>query len=361
MRWNWQLLNWPHFTFNSDTIDQRERDFLLSVGHSAGYLKTIDKPDYRRFIVEILSLEGVESAKIEGEILNRESLQSSIKRNFGLQSPPKRVTDKEAGMAKLLCTVYESFAEPLTHEMLWQWHDLLFNQPGGYRTHTKLMQIVSNRLDALHVFFEAPPSTQIFDEMSAFIHWFNAPEPGSILAKAAIAHVYFESIHPFEDGNGRIGRVLSEKILSQGMKRPILIAMSKGLEKRKKDYYASLELCNRTLEVTAWVDFFSSMIVSAHQESMNWLHFLIGKSKILGRLSSLINDRQMKALLRMFEEGPSGFKGGLSAQNYLSITKTTRATATRDLNDLVEKGALTKTGELKHTRYHLKISGDLNF
>jgi Fic family protein len=362
MPWNWELPDWPKFNYDPDQISQLERQFLLAVGSAFAYLKTIDKQDYNRFIVEILSLEGVESSRIEGEILDRESLQSSIQQHFELRTNRKKEADKESRMAELLCTVYESFDKPLTHEMLWEWHSMLFKDSsmtdcGKYRTHAEPMRIVSHRYDSPKIFFEAPPSARVFHEMAVFIDWFNSTNnSGPILGRAAIAHIYFESIHPFEDGNGRIGRVLSEKILSQGVGRPVLIAISKMLEKRKKEYYSALEKCNRTLEVQNWVEFFSSVILQAHEESMSLLYFLIEKSKMLNALSGQINLRQEKVLLRMFEEGPNGFKGGLSAENYISITKTTRATATRDLTDLVEKGALVKTGELRHTRYRLNLA-----
>lgn len=362
MPWNWELPDWPKFTYDPDKISQMEKQFLLGVGSAFAYLKTIDEQEYNRFTVEILSLEGLESSRIEGEILDRESLQSSIKQHFGLQALQKQEANKESRIAQLLCNVYESFEKPLTHEMLWQWHSMLFKDSssiadrGKYRTHAESMQIVSNHYDSPRVFFEAPPSARVFHEMNAFIDWFNSTRgSGSILGRAATAHVYFESIHPFEDGNGRIGRVLVEKVLSQAVGGPILIAVSKMLEKRKKEYYSALERCNRTMEVQQWVEFFSSVILQAHEESMQLLYFLIEKSKMLNTLSGQINPRQTKVLLRMFAEGPSGFKGGLSAENYIAITKTTRATATRDLTDLVEKGALVKTGELRHTRYRLNL------
>lgn len=363
MPWNWQLPEWPKFQFNPDRIAQLERQFLLSTGSAFAYLKTINEEEYNRFIVEILSLEGLESSRIEGEILDRESLQSSIKKHFGLQSIQRHKGDKESRMAELLCNVYETFDEALTHEMLWKWHAMLFKDSstitdwGKYRTHEEPMQIVSNRYDAPRVFFEAPPSSKIAHEMKDFINWFNSSQgSGSILGRAAIAHIYFECIHPFEDGNGRIGRVLVEKIFSQEVGRPILIAISKILEKRKKEYYAALEKCNQILEVQDWVEFFAESVLQAQEESMSLLFFLIEKSKMLSALSGQINSRQMKALLRMFAEGPNGFRGGLSAENYIAITKTTRATATRDLTDLVEKGALVKTGELRYTRYRLNLS-----
>ncbi len=356
MPWNWELPDWPKFTYNSDSLGELERRFLLGVGSFCAYLKTIDQQEYKRFVVEILSSEGVESAKIEGENLDRESLQSSIQRHFGLGTSSKKEGNKEAGMADLLYHVYEFFDKPLTHEMLYLWHSMLFEDLGKYRTHKEPMQIVSNRSNAPRVFFEAPPSERIFHEMERFINWFNSKNAsGSILGRAAIAHVYFESIHPFEDGNGRIGRVLVEKILSESVHRPVLIAISKMLEKRKKEYYAALEKCNRTLDVQEWVEFFASVIIEAYEESMSLLNFLIQKAKMLESLSGKINPRQTKVLLRMFAEGPRGFKGGLSAENYITITKVARATATRDLTDLVEKGALIKTGELRYTRYSLNL------
>ena len=362
MPWNWELPDWPRFIDDPAQIMEIEKQFLLGMGSAVAYLKTISESEYRGFIVEILSLEGLESSRIEGEILDRESLQSSIKHHFGLQSPLKRGGDQESRMAELLCRVYDSFGEPLTHEMLFEWHSILFKgsshiaECGKYRSHEEPMQIVSNRSDSPKVFFEAPPSSKIPHEMAVFIDWFNSEDKAlSLLERAAITHVYFESIHPFEDGNGRIGRVLVEKILSRGVGRPVLIAISKKLEKQKKAYYAALELCNRTLEVQHWVNFFAQVILEAHKESMSLLYFLIEKAKLLNSLSHQINERQTKVLLRMFEEGPDGFKGGLSAEKYIAITKTSRATATRDLADLVEKGALLKTGELRYTRYTLNL------
>lgn len=362
MPWNWELPNWPKFSYNSEQISKKDRKFLLSIGSAFAFLKNIEEREYNQFVVEILSWEGLESSRIEGEILDRESFQSSVKQHFGLNTKQKQEANKESRMATLLCDVYESFNKPLTHKMLWQWHNRLFKDQahivdcGRYRTHTEPMQIISSRYDSPRVFFEAPPSVQIQDEMTAFVHWFNTPnESESILGRAAIVHVYFESIHPFEDGNGRIGRVLVEKVLSQAVERPVLIAVSKVLEKRKKEYYAALERCNRTLEIGEWVEFFADVVLQAQEESMSFLYFLIEKSKMLMAMSGKLNQRQEKVLLRMFAEGLGGFKGGLSAENYIAITKTSRATATRDLIDLVQKAVLIKTGELRHTRYWLNI------
>lgn len=360
MVWNWQLPTWPTFRYDPQNILEWERKFLLDVGRGFAIKKSIKEDDYQPFLIEMLTQEGTGSSSIEGEILERESLQSSIKAHFGLKSSRKIENKKEFRMAEILCSVYESFKQPLSHEMLLNWHSKLFKDQleiddrGAYRTHQEPMQIVSNRYGHSHIFFEAPPSFRVQSEMESFIQWFNSSiDTKLILERASIAHLYFENIHPFEDGNGRIGRLLVEKVLSQGVGEPIVIAVSKVLEKRKKDYYSALERCNRTLEVDHWIEFFSNVILQAQKESLDLLSFLMEKSRLMSDLSGQLNPRQEKVLIRIFAEGPSGFKGGLSAENYLSIANTSRATATRDLNDLVEKKALIKTGELRHTRYWL--------
>lgn len=362
MQWNWQLKEWPNFSFDPDKIADKERQFLLNIGGTIADTQSINAADRLNFIIEILSEEGLTSSKIEGEFLERESLRSSLKKHFGLSPSSTKIGDKEARMASLLIDVFNTYDAPLTHEMLKKWHALLFDgdsraiEIGAYRSHEEPMQIVSNRLDAQNVYFEAPPSKQVPDEMTRFIEWFNHTRRSSgVLNRAAIAHLYFESIHPFEDGNGRIGRALIEKALSQGVGKKIPIALSKVIEKRKKEYYNSLERCNRTLEVQPWVDFFAEVVLEAERGAKELCHFLLEKAKLLSRLSGTMNIRQEKVLLRMFQEGPKGFKGGLSAENYLAITKTSRATATRDLEKLVEWGALKKTGELRHTRYWLNF------
>lgn len=360
MLWNWQLADWPKFWYSSDTIATKEKEFLVAFGSASAYLKSISKQDYTQFIVEILSEEGKDSSRIEGEILDRESLQSSIRKHFGLHVD-LRAQDKEARMAELLCDVYESFSEPLTHETLWRWHSILFNrnsqiEHGAYRSHKEPMQIVSRRYDLPRIYFEAPPSEKVFEEMERFLDWMNAPIGAeTLLGRVAIAHIYFESIHPFEDGNGRIGRALVEKMFSKYLKRPTLIAVSKTLDARKKEYYNFLGTCNRSLDATAWVAFFADAVMQAQADSMRLLNFLLNKSKMCSALSGRLNPRQEKALLRMFEEGPDGFVGGMSAEKYIAITKTSRATASRDLAELVDMGAFTKTGQLRHTRYWLRL------
>lgn len=361
MSWNWELPEWPKFQYDPSKIASLEKEFLLGAGGSHAILNLLDDQEKKQAIVDILSAEGVKSAEIEGEVLNRESLQSSIKNHFGLNTDKLKTTPQELGMAELMWTLYETFNQELTHEEIWSWHKKLMGWNttleciGKYRTHSEPMQIVSGRYERRTLNFEAPPSKTVYFEMERFIQWFNSSRKGTNpLARAAHAHVYFESIHPFEDGNGRIGRALVEKSLSQSLNQPTLIALSDKISQNKKEYYNALGTCNRSLNMDSWLTYFSKILLEAQQEAYRELQFLIAKAKLLQSLKGTLNERQEKVLLRILMEGPKGFAGGLSAENYISITKASRATATRDLADLVERGVLEKSGQLKHTRYYLR-------
>ena len=175
------------------------------------------------------------------------------------------------------------------------------------------------------------------------------------LTRAGIAHLHFVSIHPFEDGNGRIARALAEKSMAQTLGQPTLIALAYTIERGRKAYYAALERNNQESNITDWLTYFAETVLDAQRNTMRRVDFYIAKAKLYERLRGKLNLRQDKLIARMFREGIDGFKGGLSAENYISITQASRATATRDLQDLVAMEALTKTGELRHTRYHLNI------
>jgi len=266
----------------------------------------------------------------------------------------------------MMVDLYRTYDAPLTHETMFGWHRMVMagerrlSVIGGYRTHSEPMQVVSGAAGRTKVHFEAPPSSPMTDEMEAFIRWFNDSGPNSraplpALTRAGLAHLNFVSVHPFEDGNGRIGRALAEKSLAQNLGRPTLIALSYTIERARKAYYAALERNNKSIEVTDWLVYFGETVIEAQRNTIRRVEFLIAKARFYDRLRGRLNARQDKVIARMFREGIDGFKSGLSAENYISIAKTSRATATRDLQDLVALGALTRTGELRHTRYHLNV------
>lgn len=361
MEWNWQKQGWPEFRFDLGATEPLEREFLLTSGRLLGAATHLSDEDHDQIRVQLLSDEALRTSRIEGEILDRESLQSSLQREFGLKTDARRASPAERGVSELLVDGYRRFDEPLTLERLLTWHETLMQgrrdiEIGAFRAGGDPMQVVSGPLHAPKVHYEAPPAVQVPGMMQGFIDWWEGAG-GALpcLARSSVAHLYFESIHPFEDGNGRIGRAISELAVSQALGQPVVLSLSRAIESNRNAYYDGLARASRSLQIGEWVEYFSRTILEAQELSMRSVEFLIQKTRFLDRFGSRLNARQELALLRMFREGIDGFRGGLSAANYRAITKTTTATTTRDLAALVELGALRRAGERKHTRYHLTL------
>jgi Fic family protein len=366
MTWNWQTSDWPVFRYRAAALEPLERRFLLKSGEFVGACKHIGPADQNTLKIELISDEAIKTSEIEGEILNRSSVQSSIIHQLGLAAAAPRARPAERGIAEMMVGLYTTFEAPLSGKVLCRWHEMLLGGDrtvgivGGYRRHGEPMQIVSGPDYRRTVHFEAPPSSRVNAEMKVFIKWFNDTGPNgkrplAPLARAALAHLYFVSIHPFEDGNGRIARAIAEKALAQGLGRPSLVALSYTIERGRKRYYAALEHNNKGNDVTEWMIYFASTVLEALAHTLERVEFYLAKTKFYDRLRGNLNPRQQKAVGRMFREGIDGFKGGMSAEKYIAITDASRATATRDLQDMVAKGALTRIGALRHTRYHLNL------
>ncbi len=366
MRWNWQHKNWPNFEYSLEGLPSYEAKFFERIGVLRGSLRHLEVNERDELKVVLISNEAYKSSEIEGEILDRNSLQSSVKKHFGLNNETIRGKPAEYGISEMMVSLYKTFQEELSHDQLFDWHSMLMNgrrdlsHIGGYRTHAEPMQIVSNVMSAPVVYFEAPPSERVPDEMDRFIDWFNQTAPGMPkeldgLLRASIALIYFESIHPFEDGNGRIGRAISEKALAQAVGEPTLLALAHLVEKRRKEYYDLLHKNSLDLDIQSWLEFFIEVILESQTYTLSLIDFLIEQNKFFHRFDDILNDRQRKVVKRIFKEGVSGFEGGLSAGNYQRITSSSSATATRDLKELVEMGALRREGRGKYTRYYLNI------
>lgn len=366
MEWNWQHPDWPRFTWQTSRLAAAEERFLLAGGLLHGVVRHLAIDERDRHLVDAMSDEAVTTSQIEGEVLERTSVQSSIRRQLGLVGDQRPVKPAEQGIAEMMVDVYRHFDAPLDEGALFAWHRMVasgrtdLRDVGRYRSGGDPMHVVSGPMYAPTVHFEAPSSAQVGEQMVTFIEWFNrsaprGPEPLPALTRAGIAHLYFESIHPFEDGNGRVGRVIAEKALAQSLGRPSLTVLAATILARRREYYGALEVANKDIEITSWLAWFAAIVLEAQHRATAQVEFLVDKTRLLDRVRGQLNSRQEAVLLRMLREGPAGFAGGLSAGKYITIAKTSPATATRDLGDLVEQGALARTGDRRHARYQLPI------
>lgn len=366
--YNWQQPDWPHFHYDLRHIEPLLFAIAETSGVVSGKLSHLSDALKSEVQIDLMIEEALKTSAIEGEMINPADVRSSIKNQLGL-SELQRVYDKRAeGIVALMFSVRNSYQTPLTEALLFSWHTMLFAAAdranfniGKWRTHAEAMQIVSGHVGKTIIHFEAPPSDKVPNEMSAFIDWFNHSAPTGkhpihyAPIRAALAHLYFESIHPFEDGNGRIGRAIAEKALSQGFGYPVAFSLSDAIESRRKEYYNALKFSSRTNEVTHWLEYFVNIILLAINNMEQLVTFIIKKSAFFAKHQHELNERQLKIVKRMFDAGIKGFEGGMTTKKYISITGTSKATATRDLQDLSNKAILTPSGQGRSVRYHLNI------
>jgi len=365
MNYNWQQKDWPNFQYEEDKIGVTPLGFGLASGQMEGILMGLSDDKKNEAIIDLLVSEAIKTSEIEGEFLSRQDVRSSVIKTLGLAQEPKQVRDQRAkGIAKLMVSIRKNYKQPLSEIILFQWHKLVMSGnkklvAGQWRSHSSPMQIVSGAVGKEKVHFEAPPSSSIPKEMQGFINWFNETAPGqpkamsNAMVRSALAHLYFESIHPFQDGNGRIGRAISEKALSQALGQPIILSLSSAIEKKRDAYYKALKNAQCANEVTQWVVYFAKTVVEAQKEAKKVIDFSLLKAKFFD-IHTGMNVRQTKVINRMFQEGTNGYEGGMNAKKYMSITKTSKATATRDLQALSDAGIFNLIGAGRSVRYELK-------
>lgn len=366
MIYNWQQPDWPDFCYQLEKVEDLLIKIAENIGLVSGILHVMNDETQMEAITQMMVAEAMKTSAIEGEYLIRQDVISSIRNKMGIQSKQISVKDKKSrGAGQLMVEVRKSFALPLTEQVLFAWHTLLLSHQknintGGWRTHAEPMKVVSGAIGREKIHFEAPPSGIVKKEMKRFIQWFNDTAPGGkkeiskAPVRAAIAHLYFESIHPFEDGNGRIGRAIAEKALSQTIGRPVLMSLSQTIEADKKSYYKALENAQRSNEITDWIIYFVHAIFKAQLQAKEMILFTVKKTKFLDRFNKQLNARQLKVIERMLRE-PDGFKGGMAAKKYTSITKVSKATATRDLQEMIAFGAIESIAGGRSTHYRLKM------
>jgi Fic family protein len=310
MTWNWQQLD-GSFRWDRTRLEAAEKQFLVSEGVFVGTLRHLGKEESDHLTIEAMSMEAVTTSEIEGEILDRASVKSSLRKQLGLATDERRVRPAERGIAEMMVDLYWSFAEPLSEEMPFRWHRMIMSgsrdmkDVGRDRTGAEPMRVVSGPIDGPNVHFEAPPSARMRSEMARFIAWFGRTEPGReeplpALTRAGIAHLYFESMHPFEDGNGRIGRAIAEKALAQSLGQSTLTALAATILARRQSYYKALEVATKENEITRW------LMVCRRRH----------RSAAPDRRAGGIADRQDKAAGPA--EGPAQRTAGRGAPAYIS-------------------------------------------
>lgn len=368
MPWIWEQKEWPHFRFDKERFQSRVEEIQRQTDRLIGSVEALSGEAQAETIVDLLVSEAIKTSSIEGEELDRESVRSSIKAYLGFAPKGSESRDpKAAGVAALMVDVRKHWSDPLTKELLCNWQSMvvqegLLRSPlrGEYRSHESPMQVVSGAIGYELVHYEAPPSSQVPEEMARFIEWYNSTAPvdgvesipGPI--RAGIAHARFEHIHPFEDGNGRVGRAIVDHALSQAEGFPALACLSTSIEQERKAYYEHLEASGKGgLDANDWLNFFVDILGKAQELAKQEVEFIVGKTRYYDKFYSQLNERQLKAVGRIFAEGTKGFEGGLTTKKYMAITKCGRGTAFRDLNDLLEKGAVAQTGIGRGTRYEL--------
>lgn len=367
MNYNWQQSDWGNFTFSLNEIEDLLYVFTEKAGQLKGLLRAMPEASKEDAIIEVLVSEAIKTSEIENEYLSRKDVTSSIRHNLGLYEPNEEVRDIRAkGVGKLMTEVRKTFDQPLTEGILKEWHSFLFLKRtniavGEWRTHKEPMQVISGPIGKEIVHFEAPPSSEVPRNMKAFIKWFNDTAPNGenpikhASVRSAIAHVYFESIHPFEDGNGRIGRAIADKALSQSSGYPLLLSLSATIESDKQGYYNALKAAQKQNEITSWLTFFLQVIIDSQINAENLINFILKKARFFDLYRGKLNERQLMTVNKMFKEGVKEFEGGMTAKKHMKINKTSKATATRDLQNLEEIGAFVVKGGGRSTSYELNL------
>ena len=375
----WQHPGWPTLVFDAGAVAHDLDVAHLQMGRVLGLLDAIGLTDSQEITRELWVQEAIATAAIEGEKLDLTAVRSSVAHRLGLVDASTR--DRQVdGLVAVMQDATRGNESVLDSDRLCRWQSALF--PGGtsglrriavgrYRDHADPMQIVSGRQGHEVVHYTAPASDRVATEMARFLAWFEATRPTSNaaprlngLARAALAHLWFESIHPFEDGNGRLGRAIVDLALAQAVGPTArLLGMSRQLLAVRVAYYDALNRAQSgALDVTPWVQWFVQALTQACIQSQALVKQALDKASLRQRATSLaVNERQSKVLNRLLEAGSSelggGFLGGMTAEKYSQITGSSKATATRDLAALLRHGLLKVEGVGKATRYAVNVEG----
>ena len=372
-QWIWQYSEYPNFTYDREALDPLIQKITLEQGKLIAFLSVMDENNIKQTQLRAMENEIISSCAIEGEILNRDSVRSSIKKKLGLEKDRHYQNKiKEDNYVDILIDANTNYEEGLSLKRIFGWHHAMFEK--GYSNFRKInvatfrdegeMQIVSSSMGKEKVYYEAPPRDVLEAQMNTFIHWYN--DTPATLIKAAITHLWFVIIHPLDDGNGRITRAITDMVLSQieSSKISKLYTMSKSINDDRKGYYNALEQTtgyikkDNPLDITFWCEWFFKTLYSSLMEAQKSLNYIVDKTKFWdNHRDDSLNARQTKVLNKILDMGSENFDGGLSKKKYIKIADTTPATASRDMADLLEKKCIKqiKGTSGRNVRYEIVV------
>ena len=354
MKYIWQNDSWPNLRWDSKVLLSPLGHARLSQGNLLGRVKRLGFQLGEEAQADILTEEAIKTAAIEGERLNPQMVRSSVARHLGLREagliPASRSVD---GLVEVILDATQKYGKTLSADRLKGWHAALF--PSGYSGLHKIrvgqwrgkepMQVVSGPMGKERIHFEAPPGETVEAEMRQFLRWWESSRKGTDgILRAGLAHLYFVIIHPFEDGNGRIARALTDMALAQDEKLQVrYYSLSSQIMEERRGYYDILEKCTKSdsVDVTKWLVWFLECFERAIRRSDKIIGNVLAKAEFWQQHAQIsLNERQKKVLERVLNAGPGGFEGGLTTRKYVSIAKVSRATAFREISDLLEKKIL---------------------
>lgn len=369
--WIWQQADWPHFRWQDSEILPRLRHAQRRLGMLIGSHSRLGNPDQT---LDTLLANIIASSAIEGERLNAQSVRSSLARRLGSsQTQSYPVSERSEGLAAMMLDAIDNHEQPLTIERLYQWHRWLFpaNEWSVQRLNVgqlrgdEPMQVVSGRVDRPTVHFEAPPRATLDDQLAAHIFWFNQTRHDPTmdpLLRAAIIHFWFVTLHPVDDGNGRLTRALTDLALSQADSQGIrLYAMSVAILEWRADYYRALESTQKgTLDITSWICWFLDTLDYSIELALQVIDRSLAKTFFwLRHCNDDLSPEQTKVLNRLLDGGEQGFENGISASQYQKVAGVSKPTATRHLAELVDRGCIEKLpGGGRSTRYQIHLHTD---
>lgn len=357
--------NWPHFKWDVSLIDPRLSLLRYKQGKLLGRMESLGFDLQNEAILKTLTQDVVKSSEIEGEILDTEQVRSSIARRLGVEVGGAPINQSVEGIVEMMLDAVKKFDDFLTEARLFRWHASLF--PTGYSGMSEIlvgkwrndrhgpMQVISGPFGKEKIHFQAPPAQALNHEMLGFLKWFNEEEKLDLVLKAGIAHFWFVTIHPFDDGNGRIARTLTDMLLARSENSSQrFYSFSAQIQRERNQYYDVLERTQKgTIDITFWLEWFLQCLERAIEGAQDSLATVLLKAKFWEKhLNSSFNERQRKVLNLLLDK----FQGNLTSSKWAKITKCSQDTAHRDIIDLIKKGILNKTAESgRSTNYKLVL------